>query len=199
MPAIVPMRSLARRAALPFVVPVMLACLALGACDDDPFGLQDWPPSPDTMLLYSLARPELNLPAAANIHRQFTLIVESPSSTGNWDIALDTRDGALVFLTPLAVGINSQARISVFPDMTFEDVTEAPSDTTRYQPATEPVPVELGTTYVVRTSEYLTAFNQRCVFYGKVEPLEIDVDAGTVRFVTDSNPNCRQLSLVPSG
>lgn len=176
-----------------------LASFVAGGCEDDPFGLDDWEARPDTLLLYSLARPELNLPSAVNLYRGFTVVVESPSATGNWDLALDTDDGRLVFLTPLALGVASQARIAAFPGMSYDDVRRAPSDTTSFAPAEQPVPVELGTTYVIRTSEYRDLFGRSCVFYAKLQPLEADVAAGTVRFMTDANPNCRELDLVPGG
>jgi hypothetical protein len=192
------MKPLLRRPFRPAAVALLLAAVALVACDDDPFGLDDWVPNPDTLLLYSLARPELNLPSVANLYEKFTLLVQSPGSTGSWDIALDTREGGLVFLTPAALGIESRARIAPFPGQSFDDLTEAPADTTEYV-ADEPVPVALGTSYVVRTSEYTGNFGQRCVFYSKLEPLELDHAAGTVRFVVDTNPICNERALVPPG
>lgn len=178
---------------------VTLVCagvLALGACEDDPFGLGNWNADPDTALLYSLARPDLNLPSAINFDRRILLRVESPDATGNWDIAVDTEGGGLVFLAAPALGINSRARIATFPGMDFDEVVRAPSDTTVYV-ATEPVPVDLSTTYVIRTGEGIGSFGQRCVFFAKLQPLEVDVARGTVRFVFDSNPICNQFDLVP--
>jgi hypothetical protein len=192
------MKLVLRRTLRPAAVALLLAAGGLLACDDDPFGLDDWIADPDTLLLYSLARPEINLPSVANLYQKFTLLVQSPGSTGSWDIALDTREDGLVFLTPLSLGITSRARIAPFPGQSFDDLTEAPSDTTEYI-AEDPVPVELGTSYVVRTSEYTGNFGQRCVFYSKLEPLELDHAAGTVRFVVDTNPICNERALVPPG
>jgi hypothetical protein len=184
------------RRALPALLALLVAAASLGACNDDPFGLGNWVASPDTLVLYSLARPELNRPSGVNFYNKRTLIIESPSATGQWDLALDTREGELVFLTPLALGITSRARIASFPNMHFDDLTKAPSDTTAYV-ADEPVPVELNTVYVVRTNQYTGTYGQRCVYYAKLEPLVLDVEQGTVRFVVDSNPICNQRDLVP--
>jgi hypothetical protein len=175
---------------------VALTTVAGTACDDDPFGLDDWTANPTQLLVYSLARPELNLPSGANLYQKFTLRLESPGSTGNWDIALDTRDGQLVFLGPNALGLDSRVRIATVPDSNFDDVRRAPSDSTAYV-SDEPVPVALNTVYVVRTNLYPGPFGGQCSFYSKLEPLEVDEEQGTVIFVVDTNPLCNDLDLVP--
>ena len=76
-------------------------------------------------------------------------------------------------------------------------VVEAPADTTLYT-ATSPVPVELGNVYVLRTRQGYGSFGQVCVYYAKLEPLEIDPVGGTLRFVFDSSPVCNDRKLIPS-
>ncbi|NIT86093.1 MAG: hypothetical protein GWN82_04050, partial [Gemmatimonadetes bacterium] len=49
----------------------------------------------DTVLLYSLARPELNLVSAYNFLQGAPIQVEEPNATGVWDVAVDTRGGAI--------------------------------------------------------------------------------------------------------
>jgi hypothetical protein len=80
--------------------------------------------------------------------------------------------------------------------MSFDEVTRAPSDTTVYA-ATDPVPLDLGTVYVVRTNEAVGSFGRLCNYFAKLEPLELSVENGTVLFVFDSNPICNELDLVP--
>lgn len=166
--------------------------LALGtvACGDDPFRV-NWEANPDTVLLYSLARPELGLPSAFNFNRRQFVEIENPGATGNWDLALDTQDGQLVFLMPGTMGIQSRAQITSLSGLSFEEVRVAPADTTAYV-ANEPVPVELGPIYVIQTDQ-----TGQCVYYSKIEALEADVTRGTLRFVHDGSPVCNSRDLVP--
>lgn len=166
-----------------------------GACGDDPFQI-NWVSSPDTVLIYSLARPELNLPAGFNFHGGDLVRVEGPQSTGLWDVAVDTRGNEMVFLPPGALGVSSRARITTLPDMSFLDVTEAPSDTLVYV-ADQPVPIRLGTIYVVRTGRSAGVFSSSCVYYAKLEPLVIDPAGGTLSFVYEDSPVCNSLRLIP--
>lgn len=172
------------------------AALAAASCGDDPFRVR-WSANPDTVLLYSMARPELNLPSAFEFRNRTRWRVETPEGTGRWDLALDSRNGELVFLPPGALGVESRAGIARFEGMSFADVTEAPADTALYF-TEDPVPVGLGTTYAVRTNETVGGFfGTRCVYYAKLEPLEIDVAGGTLRFVFDGARACNNRSLVP--
>ncbi|MBW3534915.1 MAG: hypothetical protein KY453_06820 [Gemmatimonadetes bacterium] len=179
---------------------IALPLLLLGmlACGDDPFEVR-WTAQPDTVLLYSLARPELNLPAGFNFapDRRHSIVVEAPGSTGLWDVAVDTRDGQLAFVLPGTFGIPSRARMtSLGGGLEFEEVAEAPRDTAAYH-ASEPLPVNEGSIYVVQTDARTGSFRRSCVYYAKIEPLEADVAAGTLRFVYDASPVCNDRRLVP--
>ena len=185
-----PRRSMA---ALPALSAVLV--FLLGACGDDPFQI-DWSPAPDTVLLYSLARPEGNLPSGFNFNARRLIRIEAPTATGNWDIALDTRDGDLVFLPPGALNVTSRARITELPGVDFDDLRRAPQDTTLYS-ATEPLAVNPGSVYVVRTTESIGSFGRRCVYFAKMQPLVLDAEGGTLRFMYDSNPVCNDPRLVP--
>ena len=72
-----------------------LPILGLAACDEDPFVFR-WNATPDTVLLYSLDRPEPNLPSGFGFLERALVRVETPGSTGVWDVALDTDGGSLV-------------------------------------------------------------------------------------------------------
>jgi hypothetical protein len=169
--------------------------LATAACGDDPFEV-DWTPVPDTVVLYSLARPELDRPSAFNIYDRTSVQIEVPGVTGQWDLAVDTRGGQLVLLPPGALGVTSRARISAVPGQKFDQVKEAPADTMLYSAAL-PLPAQLNTTYVVRTDTRTTAFGGQCVYFGKLEPLALDVPGGTLEFVFDVSPICNDRRLVP--
>ena len=158
--------------------------LAVGAVGcDDPYAI-DWEESPDTAFIYSLARPELNLPSAYDFLGQVPLRVEAPPSTGRWDLALDTQGGELVFLPPGALGVGSAARLARIPNTTWDEVIYAPSDSTQY-------------IYVLRTHTSRGYYGMSCVYYGRIKPVEIDVDVGLLRFLYDVSPVCNSLRLIP--
>jgi hypothetical protein len=176
---------------------VALAGIAAAACGDDPFAVR-WAAQPDTVLLFSLARPELNLLSAFDFRNRARLRVEQPGATGRWDAALDTRDGQLVFLPPRVLGVESRAGIVPIDSLTFDEVVAAPADTAVYRTDVA-VPIALGVTYVVRTHQTTAGFfGTLCVYYAKLEPLEVDVAAGTLRFVFDGARVCNDRGLVPT-
>jgi hypothetical protein len=169
--------------------------VGLTACGGtDPFDI-GWTQSPDTVILFSLARPEPNLPSAFDFHLGLAHVLEAPASTGQWDLVLHTQDGRLVFLLPEALGIPSDARIIELPGLTFDEVAEAPSDSTAYT-IDDVVTVNLGSVYVVRTHTGSDQFGFNCVFYAKMEALEVDPERGTLLFVYDANPLCGGTDLI---
>lgn len=172
-----------------------LSAAVLPACGENPFESR-WTAQPDTALLHSLARPELNLNSAFDFVGRQPRKVEAPGVTGNWDVAVDTQGEDLVFLGPRALGVESDAGIVRFEDMSFADVTRAPSDSADYA-YEDPVPIRIGSTYVVQTRESRGSFGRLCFFYGKLEPLDVQVDVGTVTFLYDVNTVCDDRDLVP--
>lgn len=182
-----------RRASL--AAAAALALVGSAGCGDDPFAIQ-WVASPDTVLLYSLARPELNLTSGFNFNSRSPVRIEAAAATGTWDVAVDTRDGQIVLLPPGALGVDSRAGIATMVGQGFDDVTEAPADTTAYV-GDRPVQVDPGNIYVVRTNQGVGAFGTRCVYYAKLDPLDIDPEGGTLTFVFDASPVCNDRRLIP--
>ena len=181
-------------------IPALAALLAAGAvgaaaCGDDPYAV-DWVASPDTVLLYALARPELNLPSAFDFYNRTVMVVEDAGAAGLWDMAVDSRGGKIVLLPPGALGLSSKAQVAALPGRTFDDVTEAPADTALYT-SRAPVPVEMGTIYVWRSRQSAGYYGTSCVYYSKMEPLVIDPAGGTLTFVYDASPACNDRSLIP--
>ena len=164
-------------------------------CSDDPFAF-DWNDAPDTVQLFSLARPELNLASAFAFFQRASIRVEAASATGTWDAAVDTRGTNLVLLPPGALGVTSRARIAALDGVSLDEVTRAPEDTLVYT-ADDPVPVRFGTVYVVRTDRATGSFGSSCVYYAKLEPVVIDVPGGTLTFRYVTNPICNSQDLVP--
>jgi hypothetical protein len=181
------------RGILPVVVATLVGSSAAGACNDS-FGA--WTPLTEGVDLFSLARPELNLPSAFNFYQRRTYRVEEPNATGAWDLAVDTRDGVLVLLPPNALGIDSRAGIAPLDNAVFEEVGQAPSDTAAYIKS-EPVPAEVGRVYVVQTGRTSGAFGGTCVRYAKMEVVEVDAEAGYLALLYDVNPYCNDRRLIP--
>jgi len=148
-----------------------------------------------TTLIYSLDRPEINLPSGFDFTVRQPVQIHQPGATGDWDVLVDTEGGQLVLRVPASYGIDSDARVSVFEGMSFNQILEAPEDTVDY--TAEPVPLALGNTYVIQTHLAPDQFGQRCHFFAKMQPLAIDVQLGTLQFVFDRNPLCEDLELVP--
>ena len=82
--------------------------LGLSGCGENIFE-QKWTVARvDTVRIYSLARPELNLPSGFDFVNRIAVEIQAPGATGAWDLLLDTQDGQLVFLPPGALGITSE-------------------------------------------------------------------------------------------
>jgi len=148
------------------------------------------------VLLYSLARPELNLPSGYDFVDRRELEIQQPGATGLWDLLVDTQDGQLVFVPPGALGIDSEVMILPIPDMAFDDLLTAPEDSTLYT-RDQPVSIETSSVYVLRTHEGPSRFGVPCVFWGKIQPTEIDLALETVQFIYDVSILCDDRGLVP--
>ncbi len=175
----------------------LAASLGVGvaACGDDPFAF-DWSDAPDTVLLYSLARPELNLVSAFAFFQRVPVRVEAAAATGTWDLAVDTRGGEIVLLPPGALGVTGTAAISTLTGTTLADVTEAPTDTLLYE-KNAPVSISMGDVYVVKTNRSTGSFGSSCIYYAKLTPVDIDPVGGTLSFEYVTNPICNSIDLVP--
>lgn len=174
---------------------VILLALVLTGCGDDPFQI-DWSENPRERVIYSLDRDERNRPSGFAMRSGERVVIESPEAIGRWDFALDRQDGELVLIPPRFLGVNSDAGIAPIPGVEFAEVREAPADTASYV-TREPVPIELGAIYVIRTHQQPGAFGQRCNYYGKIEALEADAAEGVLTFLFDVSPECNNRSLIP--
>ena len=175
---------------------LLLLFPVITACDDNYYVIH-WEESPDTALLYSLARPELNLYSGFDFLGRRGVRIEAPSSVNGWDMALDTRDGDLVFIPPRSVGVaNSTASIAPMGAMAYEDLTKAPRDTTMYI-GDRPVAINVGELYVIRSRRSAGVYGNSCSYYGKFVPLSKDLEAQSVTFYFDISPVCNDRKLIP--
>lgn len=173
-------------------VGVAVACIVAGGCGDSPYEIE-WSTGADTVVLYSITHPVLNLANAFDFVDVTPVLVEAPGATGNWDVAVGGDEDGLTLLPPRSLGIGEDVGIAVLPQL-LEEVTMAPEDSTAYQWA-EPVPLSTGTTYVIRTRQAYDNYGSLCVFFAKMEPLSIDLANLRVRFIYGANPNCGDRRL----
>jgi len=172
-----------------------LVGLAGAACGDDPFAI-NWVETPDTVTLFSLARSELNVVSAFDFRGRTAVVVETPGASGQWDVAVDTRGGEIVMVPAGALGIDSRAAVAPIPGTSYDDLVEAPADTTFYV-EDQAVPVDLNTVYVIRTRRSVGSFGRRCFYYAKLQPLATDAQAGTFTFFYDAARVCNDRRLIP--
>ena len=167
---------------------------ALSSCGEDPVTIQ-WSANPDTVQLYALSRPEPNLLSAFDFYNRIPKRLESVTTGNQWDLVTDVQDGQFVWLPPGSLGISSDAALATIEGETFESAARAPSDTARYV-KDEPIPIQADRIYVIRTRRFQGNFST-CNYYGKIEALEMDPVAGTIRFQFDVNRVCNDLALIP--
>ncbi len=182
----------------PLNVVVFLVASVSGvtACGENIFDINWTVPNVQTALIYSLARPELNLPSAFDFLNRVAVEIQAPGVTGSWDLVLDTQDGQLVFLPPGALEIISEVMFLEMPNMAFDDVIEAPKDSTLYT-KDQPLPVEMSSVYILRTHAAPGRFGLVCSYYGKLQPVLIEPVLGTVAFEYDVSTLCDDRGLVP--
>lgn len=175
------------------VAALVVAGLASGCDANDPFDIE-FIANVDTTAIFSLSRPELDLPGGFDLVRRQTVRLHVPGATDRWDFALDTRDGSLVLLTPGALGISNTSGIAIVEGRAFDEVVEAPGDSAAYT-FDGPVPVDPDVVYVVQTREVAGTFGIPCVRYAKLGPVEVLAAEGILRFAFDVNPRCDDRRL----
>lgn len=179
------------------VLSVLFAGGGVLACGSEPFGI-NWAASEDEVFLYSIDRPELNLPTGFDFHNRRQIDIAEVGRGRDWDIAVATRDGELVLMPPGALGIPSEARIAVLPNTELSDVLVAPEDIESYV-IDEPVPLRMGDVYVIRSRTQFDFFGFSCVYYAKATPILIETEVEFIRLRFETNPFCNDPRLQPTG
>lgn len=182
-----------------FVHYLMLASTAvIAACGDDRFGPVNWSDVPDTLQIYSVSRPEL-LGMRSAVDAVFPPAVTVPVESGaSWDFALAEQGGQFVMLPRSATeNTDTTAAIATIgEEVTLDEVTEAPPNS---EFVTQPVPIETGTVYVLRTrrvvcNQFTSLSGPR---FGKLKAIAVDAEEGTYEFAVVVNPRCNDRDLVP--
>ncbi|NJD10360.1 MAG: hypothetical protein FIB01_07910 [Gemmatimonadetes bacterium] len=172
----------------------------LSACSD-PYGPLDWDATPDTATIWSGSRVELvGRPAGFDFALNLApVFIESVSATNAWDVVLIDVGGRLA-LAPASYfeGQGARSAIAVRPNATLADIRRAPSDTTEY--VRQPVSVEAGTVYVVRTrTDVCEGGYTTGTRYAKLRAVSIEQQAGSFTFELVRNPYCSNRNFIPPG
>jgi hypothetical protein len=115
-----------------------------------------------------------------------------------WDFAVRRRNGQLTLVPSNALGVQSRAGFSPALDgQTFEGLREVPAGV-RFD-SENPIPVRIGAVHVARSRDFAAGFFGTCVQYAKLQVVEADVAAGTVRIQIATNERCGDTRLVPTG
>ena len=72
---------------------LVTSVLGLSACGENIFDVKWVNSSVQTVLIYSLARSELNLPSGFDFVNRNPVEIQQPGVTGFWDLLVDTQDG----------------------------------------------------------------------------------------------------------
>lgn len=178
------------------------AILTLVACDDDPFAPQSWDPEDfkSDAVIYSVSRADLQGRESGfdflgcGSRPTGPVVVDRQDESGCWDLVLVEQAGEFM-LKPVGAftGVASTAAVAVAEETDFEAVTKAPRDTARYN-RSEPTPIRLDELYIIRTRQTSNYYGN-CVRYAKLNPLELDEEAGSFRFEYVINPNCNYREL----
>jgi hypothetical protein len=177
---------------------LLLVCVTCLAACDDGIGPRFWIDTPDTLLLHSASRGEyIGLQSAIDLTADpvAALPIEIPGVAANWDFALVEQGGSMVLLPAAAVaGTSSRARIARLQNVNFDELLEAPRDTTLYSAVA--VPLNTSSVYVIRSRRASCGFSTG-YRYAKLKPVVIDAAAGKLRFAIVRNPYCDDRSFVP--
>ena len=193
-------RTLARFSGLFLLLPSLAA---LAACDDpnDPFGQARILTDTVSLLAPDAARPleQDTLGSALNVAQGNIAVTrpERPANAGLWDVALRRRGAELVLAPPAALGIATglQSRAAITRPITgrsFEEVRDAPG-TANFVTDTAVV-LSPNAVYVIR-SRTVCSFGSGAT-YAKIQPLAVDVAAGTVQLQVSANATCDDSRLV---
>lgn len=167
----------------------------LAACDD-PLGGREPILTADTVTLAAPSADSVRLGSGLNLLGR--PLVVFPERIGDafpqptWDLALRAVDGQLLLRPSPTDELRIGARITRARAVDFDGSRTAPESRDEYE--TEPVVLETGRVYFVRSRTY-GQVGVRCVNYAKIQPLELSPAAGTARLAIVFNSSCNDRRL----
>jgi hypothetical protein len=121
---------------------------------------------------------------------------ERAAHVGQWDFAVRVQGNDLVLVPARAIGL-VEARSAITPALegeTFEGLRESPTFSAAMMET--PVVMRVGGVYAARSREAPDQFGFPCVQYSKLQPLVVDVPAGRLRLLVQTNERCGDPRLV---
>lgn len=180
---------------------VALLTIGLAACDDPNAGLYDPIMREDTVQL-AVPLADTEIPTALDVSYATSPVrgrfPELVGDAEEWDVAIRRGDGGLRFVPAGVFGFNNPiggattAAVTAPLDRAIDEVRQAPADSTMVRD--ESVAIVPQGVYVVRSRATAASFSG-CQNYAKVQPLEIDVDAGLVKLRVIGNARCNDRRL----
>jgi hypothetical protein len=175
------------------------ACIAAAAACNDPNAIPNATASNvvDTLFLWSLTDGPLTEPTAYSINSRNG--VRTWEVGNNFEFAFDeTAGGEPVFLPTGVLGLLSSSALKPGlrrppANTTFDQMVRAPSNG---YVVSDTVPIAVGDLFYIRTTVSTCSF-LGVPLYGKLQVLELDPVAHTVRVEVLANQNCGYRDLKP--
>lgn len=170
---------------------LLLGLPAVGCQDNLSPEPRPLPSEAEEATLHDFLGSEVRNPSAFDV---LTSGAVRTDQTSGWDYiyAAPTDRGPEFRPRSMVVGDSSASGLQRV-DQTFEGLTEAPEGG---YVTDDRVAVDSGAVYAGRSRQNPQRFG-RCRHFLKLEVLEVDRTAGTVRFRHLSNPNCNERVLIP--
>jgi hypothetical protein len=166
--------------------------VSLGACQDDPYGLNQVLIAQDTVKLAAPTADSLSVGSALDVTTANAVrFPERSSDAQAWDVAL-RQSGGQLYLRPYP-GSPTQIGAGIVGPTSdvFESVKTAPS---RNQYGDSAVVVQEGKTYLLRSRQFAET-GVVCVRYAKITPVLVNAAAGTARIAVATSAQCNDRRL----
>jgi hypothetical protein len=184
-----------------------VSLFVLTACDDST-GIRGPLLIADSVTVAAPLPQNAEQPQALDITSSFGIrggrFPERASDALQWDFAVRIQDGEIVLVPAGVLGIDLSNPPAITPAIegeTLESLREAPGQSTFLRDRA--IPMREGAVYAARSREFLLPNPAiggalPCTQFAKLEPVEVDVQAGLLRLYIVTNENCGDLRLAPT-
>lgn len=179
-----------------------LVAVLVTACDDPNDGLFEPIIREDTV---DLAAPlvDEDIPTALDVAYATSAVrgrfPELVADAEQWDLAIRREDGEMQFVPAGVFGFQnpiggaSTAALTLPLERGIDEIREAPGDSQLHGDTA--ITIRTDRTYIVRSRRTSASFSG-CENYAKVQPLNVDAAAGTVKLRVIGNARCNDRRLV---